>query len=372
MSIRPESTLLLCGIALILAATLYPFDFSFNEPINFSEKFKLSSSIQARGNDLIIGVDAAFGQAFRGKIDELRIYRNALTPAQIALEARQTSEGQREAPSALPDNGAGGSPDTLVAASYSFNQDSGAVVKDDSGNGNDGRIISGKEGIVEGSRGALNFNGSGQYVRVPNSPSIDINGRSMTISMRIAMGDSSEDGVIVAKPWNWGHMEYPYYQYGVEFGGRTKSVNFYFADTNKTMRGPFRLKTPSGAWVHVAFVYDGAVRGYVDGREQLVSDIGNPWDLRDIMGNLLLFLPFGFGLAAVSRSKGVSLVKAILLILVVGTALSFCVEILQCWLPTRDPSFIDVATNSVSTILGAVLCFGWNRRIGERICRALI
>lgn len=347
----------MCGLALILAATLFPFDFSFNEHISFSNKFRLSSTIGSRGNDLIIGTDGAFGQAFRGKIDELRIYRHALMPVQIAQDAKRTLEVQREVPPALPGMSSEDQPVEGLAASYSFNETSGTVLRDDSSKGNDGELVNGSEWTREGKRGVLIFNGSGQHVRVPNSSSIDIGGQSITISMRIALEDSPSDGVIVAKPWHWGLMEYPYYQYGIEFGSHAKSVDFYFGATNGRLRGPFSVKPPLGVWTHVAFVYDGVVRGYVDGREQLVTGFGDPWSLGDIVGNLLLFIPLGFGLAAMTQSKGVPPVKAIPFILVFGAALSVCVEILQCWLPGRYPSFIDIATNSISSILGAVLYF---------------
>ncbi len=85
--------------------------------------------------------------------------------------------------------------------------------------------------------------------------------------MRIALEDSPSDGVIVAKPWHWGLMVSPYYQYGIEFGRHAKSVDFYFGDTRGRLNGPFSVKPPLGVWTHVAFVYDGTVRGYVDGRE---------------------------------------------------------------------------------------------------------
>ncbi len=372
MHSRSGKIVVMWGLALILAATLFPFYFSFNEPISFSNKFKLSRSIGSRGNDLIIGTDAAFGQAFMGKLDELRIYRSALRPAQIAQEAKRTLEGQREVPPALPGMSSKDQPVEGLAVSYSFNETSGTVVRDDSGKGNDGELVNGSEWIREGGREALLFNGSGQYVRVPNNPLIDIAGQRITISMRIELEDSPSAGVIVAKPWHWGLMEYPFYQYGIEFGDRTKTVDFYFGDASGRLRGPFSVKPPLGAWTHVAFVYDGVVRGYVDGRELLVTDIGDPWDLGDIVINLLLFIPLGFGLAAMTQSKGVPPLKAIPIILLLGAALSLCVEILQCWLPTREPSFIDVATNGTSAILGAVLYFVAGCRVFARFSRFLV
>ena len=354
--------LVVWGLALVVAATLFPFDFSFNEPISFSNRFNLSTTIGSRANDLIIGADAAFDQPFRGKIGELRIYRTALTPRQIAQEAK-----------ILPGMGSVGRSVEGLAVSYSFNETSGVVLRDDSGNGNDGKLVNGPKWSAEGRRGALVFNGPGQYVRVPSSPSIDIGGQSLTICMRIALEDSPSDGVIVAKPWHRGVMQYPHYQFGVEFDGNgSKSVELYLGDTSGRGHGPFSVKPPLGTWTHVAFVYDGIVRGYVDGREQLAAGLGGPWELGDIVGNLLLFIPLGFGLAIMMQSKGLPFKGAVLLVLLLGAGVSLCVETLQCWLPLREPSLVDVAANSVSSVLGAVLYHVAGRRHFRRSGRFLV
>ena len=333
------------GLALVIAATLFPFDFTFDQHVDFINKFNLSRTVASRETGLIIGADGAFEQPLKGKIDELRIYRNALTPLQIEREAKILSGKEPRKPVA----------EGLVA-SYSFNEASGEVLRDNSGNGNDGRLVNAPKWSAERQGGALVFNGSGQYVSVASSPSMDIGGQSLTISMRIALEDTSSDGVIVAKPWFAEVMRYPDYQLGVEFDGNgARTVDLYLGDTSGREHGPFSVKPPLGTWTHVAFVYDGMVRGYVDGQEMLVAGFGDPWDLGDIVGNLLLFIPLGFGLEAIAQSRGLRPKWAILLVFVLGGAVSLCVEILQCWLPLREPSFMDVASNSISAALGAIL-----------------
>ena len=333
------------GLALIVAGTLYPFDFTFDDHVNFSNKFNLSRTIASRGIGLIIGADAAFQQPLMGKIDELRIYRDALKPSQIAQEANILSGKETQE---WPAEG--------LAASYSFNETSGEVLRDNSRNGNDGRLVNAPKWSAEGRGGVLVFNGSNQYVSVANSPSIDIGGRSLTISMRIWLEDSILNGVIVAKPWSSGVMRYPYYQFGVEFhGSDAQTVDLYLGDSSGRLHGPFSVRPPLGTWTHVAFVYDGLVRGYVDGQEQLVAGFDEPWELSDIVINLFLFIPLGFGLGVVAQNNGFRPTGAVPLVFMLGGAVSLCVEILQCWLPHRDPSFLDVATNSISSALGAVL-----------------
>jgi VanZ family protein len=72
------------------------------------------------------------------------------------------------------------------------------------------------------------------------------------------------------------------------------------------------------------------------------------------MNNLLLFTPWGFGLAAMARSRRLPPIIATLFIFLLGATLSLCIEISQCWLPDRDPSLFDVAANSGGSALGAV------------------
>ena len=204
--VRLGKTTAICSLALILTATLFPYNFSFEERRILGSRFGLSTGfspmIESRRSDLIIGADAALGQPFKGQIDELRIYRSALSALQISQDAERTFVPHRKA---SPDSPAIGSEDRQLeglAASFSFNETSGTIARDDSSNGNVGELVNGPERITEGTRVALSFKRRGQYVRVPDSPSIDIAGQSLTISMWIKLEDSPSDGAIVEKPWH--------------------------------------------------------------------------------------------------------------------------------------------------------------------------
>jgi VanZ family protein len=244
-----------------------------------------------------------------------------------------------------------------------FDEGSGTVAADNSGSQNDGTLVNapswtaGKEGT------ALQFNSSDQYVRVPNSASIDVSGKEITISTWVFLEDSTDgvDQVIVGKPWESNSMDDPYYQYGVEFhASGTKTLDFFFGDDSGRLRGPFSIKPSLGVWTHVAFTYDGSrVHGYIDGGERLSTATSEPWHPYDIVANLLLFAPLGFGLAGEMRMRGFTVVGTVLIALAIGFSLSLTVETLQCFLPGRDPSLTDVATNSVGSIAGAVLLICW-------------
>jgi VanZ family protein len=351
---RSGEALALWGLAAVFAATLYPFDFAFDDSARIKDLLSFTVDLTARGNDVVFGADAALSQPFRGKMGELRIFREALTPAQVEQQARSDRATLTEMPA--------------PAASYSFAAGAGEMLRDDSGNGNHGRLVGQPQWISQEGRGGLAFDGEGQYVLVPNSPSIDVAGRSLSIAMRILLEDDSPaDGVILSKPWWRGVMAPPYHQYAVEFGKLEKSVDFYFADPRGRQRGPFSVHPPIGLWTHIVFVYDGTIRGYVDGRELLAAST-REFDLIDIAGNLILFVPFGFGLAIAVERRQTPL-GVVTLTMLLGAAVSVGVETLQCWLPSRNPSWLDVATNSASAALGASLHFAARSEAVQRLSR---
>jgi len=90
---------------------------------------------------------------FQGRIDDVRIYRRARTPDEIALDMR------------LPVAANLRDPDLMAA--YNFDEMSGDVLLDRSGHGNNGRIA-GAAWTKEGhAGGALTFNGISDVVVIP-------------------------------------------------------------------------------------------------------------------------------------------------------------------------------------------------------------
>lgn len=85
---------------------------------------------------------------------------------------------------------------------------------------------------------------------------------------------------------------------------------------------------------------------------------------RQIVGNVLLFVPLGFTLPlAVSRCR-----RAIVTIVVAAGA-SLTIEILQMVLPFRDPDIDDVILNTIGGTLGYALSL-LAARLGRRYARA--
>jgi len=82
----------------------------------------------------------------------------------------------------------------------------------------------------------------------------------------------------------------------------------------------------------------------------------------DIFLNILLFIPFGFGLAEKLRERGKSKVAAFVMVYAVGALLSYAVEVMQIYIPLRDSGWGDVITNSSGAAIGALL---FESRLGD-------
>lgn len=154
----------------------------------------------------------------------------------------------------------------LVAA-YAFDEASGALTHDSSGNANHGSVTNALWSASGHSGSALLFDGSSDYVQVPNSASLNVAGTGLTVELWANITSSSGgDYVLLGKPWTVGTTGSPPYQFGLEFGASASTLDFYFGDTGGASHGRYSLTAPIGTWVHVAYTYDGtAVNGYLDG-----------------------------------------------------------------------------------------------------------
>lgn len=76
------------------------------------------------------------------------------------------------------------------------------------------------------------------------------------------------------------------------------------------------------------------------------------WTVFDLATNVAVYLPLGFFLTlGLNRLPG--RFTALLLAILASATLSFSLESLQTWLPSRVPSNVDLACNSMGSLLGA-------------------
>ena len=89
----------------------------------------------------------------------------------------------------------------------------------------------------------------------------------------------------------------------------------------------------------------------------------HPSSLSDLIGNVIFFLPFGFGLACLSRQKGFNYLETVLITVFLSSTLSLTVETLQLFLPSRSSSVVDICTNTTGGFLGTIAYLFWRATI---------
>jgi glycopeptide antibiotics resistance protein len=75
----------------------------------------------------------------------------------------------------------------------------------------------------------------------------------------------------------------------------------------------------------------------------------------DFFLNVLLFVPFGFGVSAQVCKRGASRWVSLLLALLAGACVSYTVEVLQFYIPARDSGWEDVISNTMGSVAGFLL-----------------
>jgi VanZ family protein len=76
------------------------------------------------------------------------------------------------------------------------------------------------------------------------------------------------------------------------------------------------------------------------------------WTRFDVLANAIAYMPFGLFVALVPRRATPA--PRIGIALAAGAALSFCMETLQMYLPTRDASLVDLLSNAAGSLTGSL------------------
>jgi hypothetical protein len=190
-------------------------------------------------------------EKFGGVIDEVRISAEGLAPGEFNLLPPVASD---------------------LVGYWQLNEGSGSAASDSSTYGNDGTIVGASWTTSADESGALAFDGTDDYVQVPNAGSLNPTSE-LTVEAWIKPDVLTGQRVIVEKPYT-SHRP-PYYQYSLVT--YQSNVAFYVA-----VNGGFRLVTGTnsglavGSWNHVAGVYDGQyLRVYVDGVLKGSTSVGS-------------------------------------------------------------------------------------------------
>lgn len=82
----------------------------------------------------------------------------------------------------------------------------------------------------------------------------------------------------------------------------------------------------------------------------------HPSNFRDFLLNIVLFMPLGFSLTSLLPKKKIRWIIILFVVLIINSSLSFAVELLQVFLPSRASTVSDIVANSFGSFLG-FLCF---------------
>jgi VanZ like family len=94
---------------------------------------------------------------------------------------------------------------------------------------------------------------------------------------------------------------------------------------------------------------------------ELLGGFEQRLDVQDFLLNIVLFLPLGMSLSGLLSQKRW---KKLLLILGICAGLSISVELLQLFLPGRNPNLLDVISNSLGGILGYLSQPRFGKKLG--------
>jgi hypothetical protein len=154
---------------------------------------------------------------------------------------------------------AAGGPPGLVAY-WTFDEGTGNIAADSSGNGLDGTLKGNPQWVAGQLGDALDFNGSSAYVEVPDNPLLDIT-KEITIAAWTNMRTTASGEMAIVSKGGWAANDLPY-----ELTETPGDVIFwqFYNDQGRDSCSPD--SPPVNEWHHIAATYDGKVfKCYIDG-----------------------------------------------------------------------------------------------------------
>ena len=212
---------------------------------------QLSLTPSFREVPMIIGRSEGLGiPFFKGLIDEVRVYSDALSSEEVAKVCETTIRHPRIA---CPVN-TGKGKEPRLAAHYTFDEGSGTVLKDRSGNANHG-VIHGATWVKCGKGHALRFDGVTHFVGFFDKPCLRIIG-PITVMAWVHPEDTRrlQEPIILGK--------HSVFALGLRAGRKV----YWYSFPNFAGGGYVEAPIQGGQWQHICGSFDGEVRKlYVNG-----------------------------------------------------------------------------------------------------------
>ena len=162
--------------------------------------------------------------------------------------------------------------DDGLVAEWHFDEGTGNVLKDSSGNGNDG-VIYGATWVEGKYGGALSFDGVDDYVEVPDAPELSGGGKDLTVEAWVKP-ESVTQHVVIGK-----YRDMSWKDWGINIINNKLHFQYEYKSNNyDSFYGDSILNT--NVWYHVAFVYSYTdkktilyLNGMNDGTRTLPTDL---------------------------------------------------------------------------------------------------
>ncbi|MEN6427959.1 MAG: LamG domain-containing protein, partial [Phycisphaerales bacterium] len=143
---------------------------------------------------------------------------------------------------------------------WRFDEGQGTTAFDSSGNGLDGTLRGNPTWVAGVVGGALSFNGSSDYVEVPNNPLLALT-TQITIAAWTYMNTNASGEMAIVSKGGWAANNLPY-----ELTEDASGVIFWQFYDNEGRDSCSPDSPPVAEWHHIAATYDGQVfKCYVDG-----------------------------------------------------------------------------------------------------------